>query len=620
MTASVPGAGVVRRVDPVRILGVSAHYHDSAAALVVDGQIVAAASEERFTRRKGEAALPWGAVEYVLGHAGVAPDELTAVVFYENPLVKFERLLASHTVGKPGSILSFSRSMRTWVPNKLWVENQLRARLGKNVQVLLSDHHLSHAASAFYPSGFEDAAILTVDGVGEWSTTTIGQGSLRGVELLEHIEFPNSLGLLYSAATLYCGFKINSGEYKLMGLAPFGTPRFADTLREHVVHLDEDGSFSMNPEYFSYFGGLRTYNRRFEQLFGARSRRPSDDLAQVYADVAASIQDVLEAALAGLARRAALRTGASKLVMAGGVALNVVAVSALERAGLFDEVWVQPAAGDAGGSLGAALWASHEVFGVPYSPSGSDTMAGALLGPEPGSRGEQQALINSYGLHCEDLADDELAARVGELVAGGKVVAVARGRMEFGPRALGARSILADARDPSMQSRLNVKTKFREGFRPFAPVVLAEAAEEYFDTEGRPSPFMVKVFPVRDDLRRDPGDSEGSPFERVQQVRSTVPAVTHVDHSARVQTVDEARNPFLHAVLRSFQELTGCAVMVNTSFNVRGEPIVCSAEDAIECFLATDIDALVLGNFVIERSKQGASALRPRRSSAVRED
>jgi carbamoyltransferase len=606
---------------PVRILGISAHYHDSAAALVVDGRVVAAAQEERFTRVKGDASLPLHAIRYVLESSGVAPENLDAVAFYENPFAKLDRQLASHLTGSPRAMNGFVRSMRATMNEKLWVQSDLRKLLGRKVPMVIGDHHLSHAASAFLPSPFHSAATLTVDGVGEWSTTTIGRGAGGKVDLLEQIEFPNSLGLLYSAFTAYCGFRVNSGEYKLMGLAPYGQPIYQGRIEEQLIDLHEDGSFSMNPSYFKYFGGLQTYGRAFEQLFGERTRVPEDKLEQFHADMAASVQAVTTKALLGLARRAKAVTGERDIVLAGGVALNVVSVGELHRSGLFDNVWVQPAAGDAGGALGVALWASHEMFGVQREVEEGDSMSGAFLGPTPSQAGMPvDALVESYGLVAVTLDPAAMAQQVADAVAGGKVVGVARGRMEYGPRALGARSVLADARDPEMQRRLNLKTKFREGFRPFAPLVLAERASDIFEIDGE-SPYMLKTFAVRHDQRREiPADDAPDIYRRVQQVRSTVPAVTHVDHSARVQTVDRERNPFLHDVLTRFDAKTGCPVMVNTSFNVRGEPIVCSSEDALECFLATDIDALVLEDMYIERAGQSEEALKPRRASAVKGD
>ena len=604
------------------ILGVSAYYHDSAAALVRGGEIIAAASEERFTRKKGDSELPVNAIEYALKVANAVPEDLSAVVFYESPFAKLDRLLATQLVGDMKTLPTFVNSMRTWLPNKLWIESHLKSVLGKKTNVLFSDHHLSHAASCFFPSPFKDAAILTIDGVGEWSTTTISHGTGSDLKMIEQIEYPNSLGILFSAFTLYAGFKVNSGEYKLMGLAPFGKPIYAEKILAKIIHLNNDGSFSLNPEYFSYFGGMRTYNRKFEELFGFPTRSPEGQLEPHHADLAASIQYVTNQAMLGLARRAKSITGSDSLVLAGGVALNVVSVGELERSEIFKEVWIQPAAGDAGGALGAALWAAHNIFDAPRIVNPDDSMQGAFLGPRPGDCDVNvENAISDYGLITRELEELELAEYVAAKVAEGCVVALARGRMEFGPRALGSRSVIADAREPGMQSRLNQKTKFREGFRPFAPLVLAEDAEKYFETGRSISPYMLKTYPVRDSIRIEAVDSgETNPFNRVREVRSTIPAVTHVDYSARVQTVDSERHPFLHDMLKKFKKITGCSVVVNTSFNVRGEPIVCTAVDAIECFLATDIDVLILENHVIERGVQSEQSLKPRRASAIGRD
>jgi carbamoyltransferase len=607
---------------PVRVLGISADYHDSAAALTIDGIVVAAAQEERFTRRKGDASFPVKAIDYVLRQAQLHPDELDAVVFYENPFAKFDRILTSQNLGRPAALRTFVSSSLTWLPEKLWVSTRVRDLLGRRVPLLFCDHHLAHAASAFYPSPFTKAAVLTVDGVGEWSTTTIARGEQNGIEMIEHIEFPNSLGLLYSAFTRYCGFKINSGEYKLMGLSPYGTARFRELITTEVVHLAPDGSFSLNPRLFSYLDGMETYNKEFEQLFGEPTRDPEQPLTRFHADVAASIQSVLDDALIGLARRAVSQAGCDDLVLAGGVAHNIVSVGAVERSGVAGRLWVQPAAGDAGGALGAALWATHDHFGLPRAEhtkgeEPSDGMSGAFLGPTPDFVEPADMVIERYGLNYESLPDAELAEAVAVAVERGEVVAVAKGRLEFGPRALGARSVLADARDPEMQRRLNLKTKFREGFRPFAPVVLAESAGEIFEMAGQESPFMLKTYQVREALRLPSDGLTGSEFTNaVSQTRSTLPAITHLDYSARVQTVDAIRNPFLHAVLSAFKQQTGCPVMVNTSFNVRGEPIACDSTDAIECFLQTDIDVLVVGNHLIRKVGQDEAALKPRRASA----
>lgn len=613
-----PGAPL--RAPGRHVLGVSAYYHDSAAALTRGSSIVAAASEERFTRVKGCPDLPERAIDYVLSAAGIAPTQLELVAFYESPYAKLDRLLSTQMLGSTRGLTAFTQSMRTWLPEKLWAVNHLRDLLGRKVRVVTGDHHLSHAASAFYPSPFRDAAVLTVDGVGEWTTTMIGHGNGAELSLLEHIEYPNSLGLLYSAFTLYCGFAINSGEYKLMGLAPYGRPRYAGAIREHLIHLNADGSFSMNPEYFAYMSHLYTYTSAFESLFEGPTRQPSDPLTQRHADIAASIQEVTGQAMLGLARRASEITGSRNLAMAGGVALNVTANGLLHRSGLFDRIWVQPAAGDAGGALGVALWAAHDLLGEPRNPAMGDSMQGAFLGPEPGTREQIANLLDSYGLASEELSDTQASDRVAATIAAGKIVAIARGRMEFGPRALGNRSILADARDPLMQQRLNLATKFREGFRPFAPMVLAEHSTDLFDSNAQDSPYMTMTFPVVESLRRTPAGQARDVYAQARQVRSTLPAITHVDYSARVQTVDRQRNLFTHDVLTKFHAITGCPAVVNTSFNVRGEPIVATAEEALECFLAADIDVLLLGNHLIVKSGQKPDALTPRRPSARRDD
>lgn len=631
-------AGVDGRVA---VLGVSAFYHDAAAALVVDGDIVAAAQQERFSRVKGDAEVPVDAIEYVLTAGDVAPTDLSAVVFYESPFAKFDRLLSTTMTGDVTMLSRFVRSMSSWLPTKLWVARHLGDVLGRHVPVRFCDHHLSHAAGAFYPSPFSSAAIVTVDGVGEWTTTSISHGTDAGIELVEQVEYPHSLGLAYSAFTAYCGFTVNSGEYKLMGLAPYGVPRFAEVIRDQVVHLADDGSFALNPHWFDFHRSERMFHPRVAELFDGPARRADEPITARFADVAASIQVVLDDAMVGLARRAVERTGERRLCLSGGVALNVVSVGHIERSGVVDEVWVQPAAGDAGSALGAALWATHERFAVPrHVVSDDSAMSGALLGPTPSQAGPPAGdVLADYGLVADAVADvSELARRVAVAVADNKVVAVARGPMEFGPRALGARSILADARDPQMQRRLNLSTKFREGFRPFAPVVLAERADEWFEIGDRESPYMLKTYRVRgehcvatpgpldagalpsDELTSDRESDDWSVYEIVSEVRSTIPAVTHVDRSARVQTVRADVHPFVHEVLSVFDELTRCPVMVNTSFNVRGEPVVCSTVDAVECFVGTDVDVLVLEDFWVERAAQDPARLVPRRPSPRRQD
>jgi carbamoyltransferase len=589
-----------------RILGISAYYHDSAATLVEDGVVLAAAQEERFTRIKGDAGFPHHAIDFCLARAGIAETELDHIVFYENPLVKFERLLTIYHQHAPWGLASFLKAMPTWLTKNLWLGSVIAREMSVKRNVVFCDHHVSHAASAFLASPFDEAAILTVDGVGEWSTATYGVGRQNRVDLWKEIRFPNSLGLLYSAFTSFTGFKINSGEYKLMGLAPYGSPAYADLIKDKLIHLRDDGSVALNQRYFNYLGGLTMTNRRFEQLFGRKPRPPESPITQFEMDLAASIQAVLNEALLLAARHVQAQTGLKRLVLAGGVALNVVSIGLLSREGPFDELWVQPAAGDAGGSLGAALWLWHQVLGNPREPRGQDAMHGAFLGPDiPPTGTDDDATLSRLNGVWETLSDDDLAERIARSIAEGRVVAVARGPMEFGPRALGARSILGDARSPAMQSHMNLKIKFRESFRPFAPMVLAEAAGEYFDARQE-SPYMLIVCPVREDKRLPtPADAAGLwGIDRLKTARSVIPAVTHVDYSARLQTVDAARNPFMYTVLERFRARTGCPMVVNTSFNVRGEPIVCTAEDAYRCFMATEIDCLVVGNRFFERSQQ----------------
>jgi len=596
----------------MRILGLSAFYHDSAAVLLEDGGIVAAAQEERFSRIKHDASFPRAAAAWCLGRASGPPD---AVVYYEKPLLKFERILSTAAAVAPRGFRAFAAAMPLWLRERLWMpgllEDELRALGCGRVPVYFSGHHEAHAASAFFPSPFERAAILTLDGVGEWTTTALGRGSGNSLELLREQRFPHSLGLLYSAFTHHCGFRVNSGEYKLMGLAPYGEPRFADLIRRHLIDLRDDGSFRLDLAYFGYLHGQRMTGPGFAKLVGCAARHPDAPVEQVHCDLARSIQEVTEDIVLRLARTLHRDTGEENLCLAGGVALNCVANGRLLREGPFKRIWVQPAAGDAGGALGAALAYHHLGHGAPRAPArgGGDAMQGAFLGPEY-TEAEMLAALTAAGLACAPLPPEALRARIAERLDAGEVVGFFQGRAEFGPRALGARSILADARDPAMQRRLNLAIKFRESFRPFAPVVLAEEAAAWFDLAA-PSPYMLFTAPVAARQRRDGTAPGGSWAERLGVVRSSIPAVTHVDFSARVQTVDRASNPALHAVLSAFAARTGCPVLVNTSFNVRGEPPVCHPREAIAGFLATGMDNLALGPFFLEKRALPAGLVRP---------
>jgi carbamoyltransferase len=593
------------------ILGISAFYHDSAAAVVVDGDIVAAAQEERFTRKKHDPAFPTHAAAYCLQEAALRPDQLDYIAFYDKPFTKFERLLETYLSYAPRGLASFCQAMPVWLKDKLYIRRIIRRKLAgaQRARIVFMDHHESHAASAFFPSPFDQAAILTLDGVGEWSTTTYGTGTGNRLQLTHHIQFPHSLGLLYSAFTGYCGFRVNSGEYKLMGLAPYGRPLYQDKIYNHLIHLKPDGSFWLNMDYFNYCQGLTMTSRRFHRLFGAPPRHPESTLEQLHLDVAASIQAVTEEILLRMARHLHQQSRLPNLVLAGGVALNCVANGRLLREGPFANLWIQPAAGDAGGALGAALFVWHQLLEKPRRANCHDMQEGSLLGPafsrESIASFLEQASV-PYQYHAREA---DLYAHTARLLAAEKVVGWFQGRMEFGPRALGARSILGDPRSPRMQAKMNLKIKFRESFRPFAPIVLQEHAAEWFDVQpGQESPYMLLVAPVRERHRRripakelERMQSEPNLYARINIARSTIPAVTHVDFSARLQTVDARRNPRLHQLLQTFYDLTGCPVLVNTSFNVRGEPIVCTPQDAYQCFRATDMDALVLSDYLLEK-------------------
>ncbi len=596
------------------ILGLSAFYHDSAAALVVDGEIVAAAQEERFSRVKHDHRFPQHAIDYCLSEAGLQPEELDYVGFYDKPLTKFERLIETYLAFAPRGYRSFRQAMPLWMRQKLHLPREMRRGLRDRYpgRFVFTDHHESHAASAFFPSPFDEAAILTCDGVGEWSTTCTGVGRGNRIELQQELRFPHSLGLLYSAFTYYTGFRVNSGEYKLMGLAPYGRPVYAELIYEKLLDLKPDGSFRLAMEYFNYCQGLTMTSRRFDALFGGPPRAPESPITQREMDLAASVQVVTEEILIRTARHLHARTGMANLVMAGGVALNCVANGRLLREGPFERIWIQPAAGDAGGALGVALFTWHQLLDKPRTPRAGDAQCGSLLGPAFGDD-EIAALLDREGAVYEQCgSNEELCRRVARLLAEEQVVGWFQGRMEFGPRALGSRSILGDARSPKMQQVMNLKIKFRESFRPFAPIVPSEFAHWFFELRpDQESPYMLIVAPIREEIRNDDlGDDYARAFgiDKLNFVRSLIPAVTHVDFSARVQTVDRERNSLLHALLTAFNEQTGCPVLINTSFNVRGEPIVGTPEDALRCFLMTDMDALALGRHVLLKKNQTYSA------------
>ncbi len=604
----------------MRILGISAFYHDSAAALVIDGRIVAAAQEERFTRKKHDSAYPANAIEYCLSKGGLELCDIDYVAFYDKPFLKFERLLETYIACAPDGFRSFRTAMPLWLKEKLFQKQLLGAKLRAaarefdwHKRLIFSEHHLSHAASAFFPSPFRDAAILTMDGVGEWATTSVAMGSGNTITVQKEIHFPHSLGLLYSAFTYFLGFKVNSGEYKVMGLAPYGKARFAKIILDHLIDLKPDGSFRLNQAYFDYCGGLTMTNRRFSELFGVTRRRPEGELNGTHMDLAASIQAVIEEAVLRLTRSLAAESGARNLCLAGGVALNCVANGKVLRDGRFERIWIQPAAGDAGGSLGAALAAYHLEFGHARVANGSnDAMAGAYLGPSFDDS-EIERRLATAGAKFERLDDDAVINHTAHAIAAGKIVGWFQGRMEFGPRALGGRSILADARCPTMQRTLNLKVKRRESFRPFAPSVLSEDVGDWFDLEGD-SPYMLLVADVSTRRRRNPTADENTLFgiDRLNISRSDVPAVTHVDYSARIQTVHAETNPRFHALISRFKELTGCPIVINTSFNVRDEPIVCTPEDAFQCFMSTEIDVLVAGNCFLQKEAQSPELSRDR--------
>ena len=595
----------------MRILGLSAFYHDSAAALVVDGTLVAAAQEERFTRKKHDARFPEHAVAYCLDHAGLKLQDIDHVAFYDKPFLKFERLLETYLAFAPRGFRSFSMAIPLWLREKLFQKTLLRDELKKHApdfdwqnKLLFGEHHQSHAASAFFPSPFEEAAVLTMDGVGEWATTSLAHGKGHDLQMLRELHFPHSIGLLYSAFTYYTGFKVNSGEYKVMGLAPYGEPRFLKTILDNLVDLKEDGTFRLDQSYFDYCTGLRMTNAKFDALFGGPARTPEKLLTQREMDLAASVQAVTEEIVLRLARSVRKETGLKNLCLAGGVALNCVANGKIHREGIFDQVWVQPAAGDAGGAVGSAFAAYHGFHRQPRKLNGKlDGMAGSYLGPSYDD--DAASRLRAAGAVVHELSYDALIEATAEALAGQKAVGWMRGRMEFGPRALGGRSILGDARSPAMQKMLNLKVKYRESFRPFAPAVLREDVGKYFEFEAD-SPYMLMVAPVRPERRRAMTAEEQALFgiDKLNVPRSDIPAVTHVDYSARIQTVHRETNAAYHDLIARFRDKTGCAVIVNTSFNVRGEPIVCTPEDAFRCFMGSEIEVLVVGNCILLKEEQ----------------
>ena len=589
----------------VNILGISAFYHDSAACLVRDGKIIAAAQEERFTRKKHDAAFPKNAVEYCLREGGIQAGDLDLVAFYEKPFLKFDRILHTCLAYAPSGLRSFLMALPLWIRERIWMKDLMRKELGCECKIIFPEHHESHAASAFFPSPYQEAAILTVDGVGEWTTTSFGTGHGNQIEMQSELHFPHSLGLLYSAFTYFAGFKVNSGEYKLMGLAPYGEPKYVGTILRELIDLKEDGSFRLNMKYFNYGVGLTMTNVRFDQLFGGPPRKPESRLTQRDMDIGRSIQEVTEEIMFRMARHVRKETGLKNLCLAGGGALNCVANGRILREGVFDNIWIQPAAGDAGGALGAALLVWHQYLGKSRQADGKkDSQGGSYLGPAF-SRNEIRGFLKKQDAPFIELSNEEIPEQVADLIKAEKVIGWFQGRMEFGPRALGARSILGDAQSPKMQEVMNLKIKFRESFRPFAPSVLRESASEYFELESE-SPYMLLVAPVAKSKRCGPTADGQTLFglERLLTIRSTIPAVTHVDYSARVQTVSEEDNPLYYRLIRKFADKHGCPVIINTSFNVRGEPIVCAPEHAYTCFMRTNTDYLLLGNFLLEKKEQ----------------
>lgn len=589
----------------MNILGISAFYHDSAACLVKDGKIIAAAQEERFTRKKHDFSFPIRAVEYCLKEGNIKSEDINYVAFYDKPFVKFERILNTYLTYAPLGISSFLKAIPVWMKEKMWLKEVIAKELNYQGKILFTEHHESHAASAFFPSPYSEAAFLTIDGVGEWATTSFGVGKDNDIKIHSEIHFPHSLGLLYSAFTYYAGFKVNSGEYKLMGLAPYGEPKYKDLILSELINLKEDGSFRLNMKYFDYCTGLRMVNKKFEDLFGAPARKTESRLTQHDMDIARSIQEVTEEVMVRMARHVRKTTGQENLCLAGGVALNCVGNGRILREGIFKNIWIQPAAGDAGGALGAALFVWYQYLGNSRRVDGHrDTMSGGYLGPGFDSSAIENFLKDKNVAYTK-VDERELPRYVAKLIADQNVIGWFQGRMEFGPRALGARSIIGDARSQKMQEIMNLKIKFRESFRPFAPSVLREKVSEYFEIKAE-SPYMLLVAPVKKEKTKAVTAKEEALFglEKLLVPRSEIPAVTHVDYSARVQTVDWEQNKTFYALISAFEDICGCPVIINTSFNVRGEPIVCTPDDAYRCFMRTNMDYLVLGNYVLEKKEQ----------------
>lgn len=587
----------------MNILGISCFYHDSAAALVRDGKIIAAAQEERFTRIKHDFNFPSHVIRYCLSAGDVHAEDLDYVVFYEKPFIKFERILETSLSYAPGGISQFIQAMPLWLKQKLWTPEIIKKELNYDGKILFSGHHESHAASAFYPSPFKEAAFLTMDGVGEWETASFGVGKGNKLELEYYLRFPHSLGLLYSAFTYYAGFKVNSGEYKLMGLAPYGEPRYTELILNELLDLKEDGSFKLNMKYFAYCNGLRMTNRNFDKLFGGPARKPESKISGKDMDIAASIQRVTEEIMLRMSRHVHKVTGQNKLCLAGGVALNCVGNGRILREGPFKDIWVQPASGDAGGALGAALLVWYKYLGNGrFTDETHDMQQASLLGPEYNNE-DIGSFLKDKDAAYKRLNKEEIPDFIAGLIAHGNVIGWFQGRMEFGPRALGGRSIIADARSPEMQSKMNLKIKYRESFRPFAPTVLEEKAPEWFDLE-RKSPYMLLVAPVKKDKRVPVTDTNLAGFDKLKIKRSSIPAVTHVDYSARIQTMVREDNPLYYDMIKAFEDKTGCPVIINTSFNVRGEPLVCTPQDAFKCFMRTEMDYLVMGDYVLDKKEQ----------------